>query len=439
VILDIAWRLGRLRATTERGWLYLRREGLMRTGIRATQRFGERARTGTPGGAVPVTPATPATRRARDDNRPRLLVIDALMPDPMRDSGSLRLCRVLQVLADMGWAVDFMPDTLRADASDRAPLEIAGVGVLCRPRVRSLATWLRREGASLSAVMVCRHYVANAHVRLIREHAPSARILFDTVDLHYVRELRAARLLGDRVHLRRALRTRRREWDLIRHCDTTFVVSPVEKRRLQQAVPQADIRVLSNIHRAYPDSPGFELRHDLVFIGGWSHPPNRDALCWLTEAIMPRIRERLPDAMLHLVGDMPQHERARLQGPGIRIHGRVPDLTPLMHHARVALAPLRYGAGVKGKINTAMSHGIPVVATSLAVEGMYLIDERDVLVADGAAAFAAAVARVYQDRELWQTLADGGMQNVRRYFSFDAARRCLESALTPSAEHAERG
>jgi glycosyltransferase involved in cell wall biosynthesis len=107
---------------------------------------------------------------------------------------------------------------------------------------------------------------------------------------------------------------------------------------------------------------------------------------------------------------------------GITVHGHVPDLTPYMDGCRVALAPLRYGAGVKGKVNLSMAHGQPVVATPCAVEGMHTRDGHDVLVADDADAFAEAVVRVHEDEALWTMLSRNGLDNVARHFSHDAAR-----------------
>lgn len=421
--LDIRWRLGRLRATARGALRHLHREGPLKTLTRAARQLRESV-----AGSMPAPGMTDTDNH--DDGKPRILIVDALMPDPSRDSGSLRLCHLMRILQDMGWNIDFMPDSLHANDTEKAALADNGIHTLCRPRTRSLPAWLKREGPSLDAVMLCRHYVANTHLSLVRKYAPSARVLFDTVDLHHIREMRAARHADDPERERRARRTRHQELDLIRQADTTFVVSSMEKQWLEEDLPDADIRLLSNIHHTHPCGPDFDDRQDLMFVGGWGHPPNRDAIHWLVEEIMPLIRQQLPEMVLHLIGDLPEQARAPLQQPGIHIHGRVPNLEPLLQQCRLSLAPLRYGAGVKGKINQAMGYGVPVVATSMAVEGMYLTDGQDVLVADTAETFAAAVARVYQDPVLWRTLASDGMDNVRQHFSFEAARQCLESVLT---------
>lgn len=415
---DIRWHLGRLAGLSRGALRHLHREGFGRTLQRSARQLRE---------ALVVGPTDPVERH--NEGRPRLLVIDAQMPDPTRDSGSVRMLHLLQILHELGWTVDFMPDGLHARAADKAVVEATGAHVLCRPAMRSLAAWLRRHGPALDAVMLCRCHVAHAHLQLARKYAPSARILFDTVDLHHLREMRAAELNGNPRLLRQARRTRRQELNLIRHCDVTFVVSPLEQKWLRKDLPQADIRLLSNIHPAHPPGPVFESRQGLLFIGGWDHPPNRDAIHWLVDKIAPQLGERMPGITLHLVGTMPEAIRTHLQRPGIHIHGRIADIEPLLRQCRLSLAPLRYGAGVKGKVNTAMSYGLPVIATSSAIEGMFLTDGRDVLVADTAEAFVDAIVRAYHDFELWTALATGGQNNIRQHFSFEAARQTLASAL----------
>src|SRR5690606_21917209 len=190
--------------------------------------------------------------------------------------------------------------------------------------------------------------------------------------------------------------------------------------------PDARVEVLSNLHSVAGPGLPFDQRRDLVFVGGFRHPPNVDAVRWFVGEALPRLRERLPDVRFHCIGgDVPPEIAALADAPGVTVHGHVPDITPYMDGCRLALAPLRYGAGVKGKVNLSMAHGQPVVATTCAVEGMHLADGRDVLVADDADAFADAVVRAYCDRGLWERLANNGLDNVARHFSADAAREVV--------------
>lgn len=379
-------------------------------------------------------PRTPVTTALHHHNRRHILIVDALTPDAARDSGSLRLINIMHLLRELGWRVSFMADNRSATPEEIRLLGRVGVHVLCKPWAPSLATWLHREGSTLGAVMLCRHYVAAPNLDLVRRLAPHATVLFDTVDLHFLREQRAAEHTGNAALARQAASSRQRELALIHACDATLVVSPVELDLLRAAAPTARVELLSNVHAIHGRKGEFASRNGLVFVGGFGHPPNEDAVRWLTGDIYPRIRAQRPDMVLHLIGDIPEAVRPQFAAPGIQIHGRVAELEPWMDDCRIALAPLRYGAGVKGKVNMAMSHGLPVVATTLAAEGMQLADGRDVLLADDADTFAAAVLRLYDDAALWLRLSEGGLANVREHFSFDAARAALHRVL-PATDH----
>ena len=155
--------------------------------------------------------------------------------------------------------------------------------------------------------------------------------------------------------------------------------------------------VLSTIHDPMPDGKPFAEREGLVFIGSFQHPPNVDGVLWYAREVLPRLRERLPGVPTYIVGsNVPSAIRA-LAADDFVVTGFVKDVDPYFTGCRVSMSPLRYGAGVKGKVNLAMSYGLPVVATSPSIEGMYLVPGQDVLVADDADAFAEAIAQVYRD------------------------------------------
>lgn len=369
-----------------------------------------------PAGSVP----TPALLHRRQR---QVLVIDALTPQPDRDSGSLRLVNLMRLLIEEGAHVVFMPANRCSDGAYTSALQRMGVECWHAPYAARFPSWLREHGPRFDVALVSRHYVAGEMLPLLREYAPNARVLFDTVDLHYLRERRAAELAGDAAALRAAMRTRELELALIRDADATLVVSEVERALLAIDAPGADVRVLSNLHREAPQGPAWSQRDGLLFVGGFRHPPNVDAVMWFAREVFPRIRATQPSLGFDCVGgDVPPEIAQLADIPGVRIHGHVPDLQPLLDGARVSIAPLRYGAGVKGKVNQAMAHGLPVVATSAAVEGMHLRDGEDVLVADDAAAFAGAVRRLHGDDALWSRLSANGRDNVARHFSLDAAR-----------------
>ncbi|RCS31497.1 glycosyltransferase [Rhodanobacter denitrificans] len=372
---------------------------------------------------------TPLERAIHWRRRGRVLVVDAMTPEPARDSGSLRLCAILRLLDEQGWSTAFLPDDGRASPAEIDALGALGCEVLCKPWVADLPRWLREHGGELHAVILCRHTVAGQYAGLVRRHAPQAKLLFDTVDLHFLRERRAAELGGSAIMARQAEAARRSELALIEQADVSFVVSPHERTLLARLLPQARVELLSNIHEVHGCRQPHAGRRDLVFIGGYGHPPNSDAVRWIAGEILPKLREALPGLRVHVLGDMPDAARHELATPGLEFHGRVAELAPWLDRCLATLAPLRFGAGVKGKINMSMSHGVPVIATTLAVEGMQLADGVNVLVADDAAAVVDAVLRLQRDNALWTLLSVRGLDNVQQHFSAAAAAAILRRVL----------
>ncbi|RNF84206.1 glycosyltransferase [Montanilutibacter psychrotolerans] len=381
-------------------------------------------------GTAPVALADHRHRRV-------VLVIDALTPQPDRDSGSLRLVNLMRLLREEGAHVVFIAADRGHVAGHTEALQRMGVETWYAPYATALPAWLREHGSRFDSVIGCRHYVLRELLPLLRRHAPQARVVFDTVDLHYLRERRGAELSGDTTQMRVAERTRALELDVIARSDATLVVSAIERELLARETPQAHVDILSNLHQ--PAGPGlpFAQRHDVVFVGGFRHPPNVDAVRWFVDEAWPRVLQGEPALRFHCIGaDAPAEILALGERPGVIVHGHVPDLAPYMEGVRLAVAPLRYGAGVKGKVNLSMAHGQPVIATRCAVEGMHLVDGEDVLVADDPQEFADALLHAYRNETLWQRLADRGRTNVERHFSLDAGREVVRRVVLGGADAA---
>ena len=365
-----------------------------------------------------LTP-TPATVHA---HQRQILIVDEAIPQPDRDSGSLRLFNLMKMLRQEQAHVVFLATEHAPEEQPLRSLQALGIEVWYPPLFASAPGWLAEHGRRFSTILACRYYLAGKFMPLARRFAPQARFVLDTIDLHYLRESRAAELASNEALAKAALRTRRRELAVINQADLTLVVSEAEREVLTMDAPASKVEVLSNLHEvAGPGSP-FAQRQDLVFVGGFRHTPNVDAVRWFVQEIFPLLRRRLPGVVFHCIGGDVTDSIAALEQEGVVVHGHVPNLDPAMNGVRIAVAPLRFGAGVKGKINLSMAHGQPVVATSCAVEGMHLQDGVDVLVADDAQAFADAIVRLYGDEELWNQLSRNGLENVDRHFSLDAAR-----------------
>ncbi len=210
-----------------------------------------------------------------------------------------------------------------------------------------------------------------------------------------------------------------------------MVVSPIEKSILELECPGIDVRVIPNM---YPTEigrrvPGWANRRDIVFIGGFDHAPNVDAVLYFAREILPRVVERLPEIVFTVIGADPQPEIKQLAGPHVQILGHVPDVGPIFDRARVSVAPLRFGAGVKGKVNQSMLMGVPTVVTSIAAEGMHLVHGRDALVADTPAPFADAVIQLWTSRELWEQVSENGRRSLREHFSIEAVSSKIDELL----------
>jgi glycosyltransferase involved in cell wall biosynthesis len=362
----------------------------------------------------------------------RILVIDVAVPRPDRDSGSLRATNLMRAMRDAGHAVDFLPDDGRDAGVYADALRAHGIGVRTEPRHGGYPRWLSLQAPRYDAIVVCRYHLAESLFPLARKLAPDALLVLDTVDLHHVREAREAEVRGDRRLSRLSRSTRKRELAAVAAADVAWVVSPAERDLLRAALPQARIEILSNIHEPVGATRGHAERDGLLFVGGARHPPNVDAVEWLLRDIFPRVRRRLPECTLHVVGaGFPDALAGTAIPDGVRVHGFVPDLAPLLATCRAGLAPLRFGAGIKGKVNACMAAGMPVVATACAAEGMHLRDGEDILLADEPDAFAAAVERLCLDAALWLRLSQAGLRNVSEHFSFSAARKALHATFPP--------
>ena len=179
----------------------------------------------------------------------------------------------------------------------------------------------------------------------------------------------------------------------------------------------------------------FSERRDLCFLGGYRHAPNVDAVVYFVNEIFPLIKSQEPNIRFIIAGAHPPEEVRALAGDGVVVTGMVDDLRDLFDPCRVFVCPLRVGAGVKGKVASALSYGIPVVSTSLGVEGTELKHGKQVLVADSSSAFAEAVLRVYRDPDLWGSLSRAGQDLVKDTLSLDMGKRVLAQAVETALAH----
>lgn len=355
----------------------------------------------------------------------RVLVVDAKVPEPDRDSGSVRMYAIIKILVQMGYGVTFLSVAGKVEepyASQLRDLEVEVIDA----RV-TYGNEIKRLGNVLVAAILSRPNEAKLTLPLLREFAPQAKIFYDTVDLHYVRELRRAEIEDSELVRREAQAFKETELGLVASVDATFVTTEVERIILNEAVPGARIALLSNIHSALVHSGDLSARSGLLFVGNFQHQPNVDAMEYFITEVLPLIHVTHPEVSLQVVGANLPDSVARLAGPKVELLGWVKDLDPLYENTRVVVAPLRYGAGIKGKIGEAAMHGVPFVCTPVAMEGMLLSPETDCLVGDNAASFAKHVLSLYEDDELWLRCSTNAQVALLAQCSPEVARENLTS------------
>jgi glycosyltransferase involved in cell wall biosynthesis len=375
-------------------------------------------------------PSVHANSEIERDVSIRVLVVDYALPAADRDSGSLRMFNLLLLLLEQGFKVTFASVGLEARQPYLSKLQGVGVECLYKPYEHSIQAHLRRRGGVYDLVILSRFDTAAELQDAARRWCRRAKIVFDTVDLHFQRLAREAEVRGDARLQRLASRKRSEELRLMVDADMTLVVSEVERAYVVNAARTATVRVLSNIHEVKGCQAPFAARRDILFIGGFGHPPNADAVQFFCDAVFPRVQAQVPDARLLVIGAEPPPDILRLASDRVKILGHVPVLEHYLNTCRLSVAPLRFGAGVKGKINQSLAYGLPVVATTVAVEGMFLEQGQSVLVADDPKAFADAVVKLYRDESLWQQLSRGGVVVAEEHFSFNAARAAVAGLLS---------
>jgi glycosyltransferase involved in cell wall biosynthesis/SAM-dependent methyltransferase len=350
---------------------------------------------------------------------PKLLFIDCLTPRPDRDAGSITAFYLLKIYVDLGYEVTFIPSDLQHLGDYTVAVQRLGVRCLHREDIGSIKNHLETFGDDYDFIFVCRAPIAALYIDDIRRYAAKAKIILNTSDLHYLRDIREAEIAGDPAKMKAAQIGKVWELDVLRRCDVTIVMSTAEAEILKVELPDSDVRLIPLMYvEAEAEGPGFDDRSDILFIGGFPHAPNGDAVIYFCEKIFPLVRERLPGIKFHIVGNAPPPEVLALANqPGVVIHGFVKDISPLFRRCKLSIAPLRYGAGIKGKIGTSLSYGVPVVATSLAVEGMQIQQDEHVLVADTPEDFTKAIVSVYESKSRWEKLSRSGREQMIRQYS----------------------
>ena len=351
-----------------------------------------------------------------------VLMVDAAYPRPDADSGSLDQISFIQIFQSLGFNVLFCAETEfgNESASGRRHLETLGVRCIGAPEFDQFSVFLRRHASKIAFFFLSRVNFGGNHYDAIRRLAPRGKIIFNTVDLHYLRAERELALFPTEERIIIARDLKRRELDLVSKADATVVVSDAEHAMLKHQTPSANIVTIPLIRDYSFERHGdYEERQGIGFIGGYAHQPNVDAVTYFLDEIWPIIRSRQPDQTFYVIGSHLPDILSQRSDQGVEFVGYVADLELWLRKLRLTVAPLRFGAGAKGKVVSSLAHGVPCVATSLAAEGMCLTAGRNIVVADHPIEFADAVISLYSDKSRWTEISDQGLVHIRSQSSLD--------------------
>jgi len=355
-----------------------------------------------------------AARRLR---RPKtILMIDNYVPEFDKDAGSDRMFHLIKQFQAIGFDVIFIPDNYFRSEPYTSILQRIGVEVVYRTESGpAKADAVRGRLPLIDLAWVSRPDVGARWLPVLRERA-DLPVIYDTVDLHYVRAKRELELkeTTDPHGWEKWRQDREMELGVIRSADVTIAIAEGERDTLA-AEGVTNTFIIPTMHRIFERKYSFHETSGVLFIGGYQHPPNVDSALWLCNEIMPLIWAQHPELKLTLLGSNPPEAIANLQSDRVSVPGYLPDVASYFERARVFVAPLRYGAGLKAKVGHAFGYGLPTVTTTVGAEGFGIVDGEDALIADDAASFASAVVRVYRDEALWKRLSAGAVRRIEPY------------------------
>lgn len=355
-----------------------------------------------------------------------VLVLGPWLPAMDRASGGLRAFSILQILREEGCSVVFGADHEKLEhvwffgsEQELTQYEVMfdRLNIQVLYGSKDVMRHLNEKGCQYHWVVLSYPEVAYRYLPAIRAYAINAKVIYDPVDLHWLRMERESEIKNDDVLRRKSEVHRRMERFNAAAADIVFAITDEEKAAVLKDVPNAKVEVIPNIHTCVDTVKPLAGRKNLLFIGHYAHNPNEDAVSYFVSEIFPLIRQQIPGVVFYMVGSHMTEKVQSLAARDVVAVGYVPDPSTYFNDCRVFVAPLRYGAGMKGKIGHSMSFGLPVVTTSIGAEGMSLIDGKHVLIADSPVTFASAVVRLYTDDLLWEEMSRNALLHIQTNFA----------------------
>jgi glycosyltransferase involved in cell wall biosynthesis len=381
---------------------------------------------------LPAVVTQVCTTAEQSELSPRALVIDDRMPLLERDAGSNAILSHMGSLHRLGYDVAFVGANMLPDAeSGSDAMQTMGITVLSGPHYASVEEVLRRHHHMFDLVYIHRVSNCSKYLSLVRHHVPKARIVCNIADLHHLRLERQATVEHRPELLELSRRVRFAEFVAVRSADVVITHSNNEADLLRAAVSGANVHVLAWSVPTRPRTVEFAKRAGVAFIGGYEHPPNVDAARWLMDEIMPLVQLQNPEIECLLVGSNMPDDLLRMSRKGIVPVGYIKDLKEIFDRVRLTVAPLRYGAGLKGKVIESLAAGLPCVCTSIAAEGFALPELLADHVADEPKVLAQLICHLHESSAANDEWALAGLQCATRQFSKEGLDRLLKAAIGP--------
>ncbi len=367
----------------------------------------------------------------QDDETPQVLVIDDSFPDSNRDAGSVAILSHMQALRTLGFRVAFAPSLPCPDSQLRTKiLEKAGITVFQPPLWDTVEAILRNAGNAFDVVYLHRLSNASAYLELIRRLCPMTRIIWSVADLDHIRLARQADVekRPELKHL--AMQCEMRERMAAWRADLVITHSPPETGSLQKALPTAKVVTIPWALKVAATRYTPDTRSNIVFLGHFGHAPNIDAVRWLADAIVPVLQKLDPGLTITVRGSAITGEVLSFARPGLVIGGYEPDIRHIFADARLTIAPLRFGAGIKGKILESWARGVPVIMTPVAAEGLPLHDDQRDCLATDAPTFARAIFLACRNPDFLRKQSGIGKKLIRTHFSQTTINRAFRDVLS---------
>ncbi|MEO9945783.1 glycosyltransferase [Paraglaciecola sp.] len=345
----------------------------------------------------------------------RILVLDYTAPDPNRDAGSYAAIQEIKLMQSLGFKVTFATDNLAHLGDLTIKLQKMGVEVLYAPFYISIDYMLSKRLKEMDAVYITRYYVAQSFVDRIKSLQPSIPILFNNADLHFLRELRAAK---SDEELTKALKTRGDELDICKKVDAILCYNSTEHAVITSHIlEQRNFHITPWVLESKKTGPSFDEREGIAFLGGYGHQPNVEAVEYLVDKIMPLLQSSRPDIKLYVYGSKMPKSFSDYECENIEMVGFAENLDDVFHKHRVFVAPLLSGSGIKGKVLEAMAYQVPCVLTDVAAEGTGLSNGISCYIANTPEEWNKNIIDLYDNPKIWNDFSQGEKQIVKEQYS----------------------